>query len=189
LEYWQWGLEVAQLWRRRLGLAAKPEWTRVSEKLAPLPEKDGVYLAHENCPQTYTQRQKDHPSMLGALGFLPGKKADAETMRRTLKKVMAVWNWPDTWGWDYPLVAMTAARLGEAQIAVDALLMQTPKNRYLPNGHNYQRPALHLYLPGNGGLLAAMAMLCAGWEGRPKGAAPIFPKGWNVQWEGLQPML
>jgi hypothetical protein len=27
-----------------------------------------------------------------------------------------------------------------AEIAIDALLLDTPKNRYLPNGHNYQRP-------------------------------------------------
>ena len=68
---------------------------------------------------------------------------------------MSDWQWADTWGWDYPLVAMTAARVGEPEIAIDALLMDTPKNRYHPNGHNYQRPGLTIYLPGNGGLLSA----------------------------------
>ena len=107
-------------------------------------------------------------------------------MRRTLRRVMDSWQWPETWGWDYPLVAMTAARLGEPELAVDALLLDTPKNRYLPNGHNYQRPGLTIYLPGNGGVLAAVAMMAAGWDGAPNGSAPGFPRrGWSVQWERL----
>jgi len=35
--------------------------------------KDGLYLAHENCPMTFTERNRDHPSMLAALGVLPGE--------------------------------------------------------------------------------------------------------------------
>ena len=185
LSYWRWGLEIAQRWREALGLAREPRWEAVRTALAPLPVAEGVYLAHENCPQTYTERNRDHPSMLMALGFLPGDGADPETMRRTLKRVMTGWKWPDTWGWDYPMVAMTAARLAEPEIAVDALLLETPKNRYLPNGHNYQRPGLHLYLPGNGGLLTAVAMMAAGWDGGPQKPAPGFPAGWTVRWEGL----
>jgi len=38
---------------------------------------------------------------------------------------------------------MTAARLGETALAVDALLMDTPKNRYLPNGHTYSLGMRH----------------------------------------------
>ena len=85
---------------------------------------------------------------------------------------------------------MTAARLGRPEDAVNALLMDTPKNRFLPNGHNYQRPNLPLYLPGNGGLLAAIALMAAGWEGSPKATAPGFPRDgqWSVRWEGLRPM-
>ena len=150
--------------------------------MAPLPAKDGVYLAHENCPQTFTERNRDHPSMLMALGWLPGEGVDRETMRRTLKKVMAEWRWADTWGWDYPMVAMTAAALGEPQIAVDALMKETPKNVYLPNGHNYQRPNLHLYLPGNGGLLAAVALMATKWDAFPKDT-------WTVRHEGLKALL
>jgi hypothetical protein len=111
-------------------------------------------------------------------------------MRRTLKKVMAEWRWAETWGWDYPMTAMTAARLGERETAVDALLMETPKNRYLANGHNYQRPGLHLYLPGNGGLLTAVALMAAGWEGGGDSHAPGFPQqGWEVRWEGLKKVI
>jgi hypothetical protein len=111
---------------------------------------------------------------------------DKEAMRRTLKRVLETWQWADTWGWDYPLVAMTAARLGEPELAVDALLMQTEKNRYHLNGHNYQRPGLTIYLPGNGGLLSAVAMMAAGWDGAPAGDAPGFPRAkWRVRSERL----
>jgi hypothetical protein len=157
LEYWADALETAQQWRTRLGMPRHPKWDDVRKRLSPLPVKDGVYLAHENCPQTFTERNRDHPSMLGALGVLPGTRVDRETMRRTLKKVFAEWKWEDTWGWDFPMVAMTAASLGEKQLAMDALMMDTPKNTWLANGHNWQRPNLPLYLPGNGGLLLAVA--------------------------------
>ena len=146
-----------------------------------------VYWAHENAPQSFTERNHDHPSMLAALGILTGEKVDRETMRRTLKTVMAVWDWPSTWGWDYPMIAMTAARLGETKIAIDALMIDTPKNKYSANGHNYQRPNLPLYLPGNGGLLYAIAMMASGWKGTPKTNAPGFPSdgSWTVRSEGF----
>ncbi len=189
LEYWHFGLKTAQAWRERLGLKRSPVWDDVIAKLSSLPAKDGVYPAHENCPQTFTERNHDHPSMLAALGVLKGATVDRETMRRTLYKVLKEWNWAETWGWDYPMTAMTAARLGETKLAVDALLMDTEKNHFLPNGHNYQRPNLPLYLPGNGGLLYAVAMMAAGWENAPKPDAPGFPAdgSWVVRREGFNP--
>ena len=52
-------------------------------------------------------------------------------------------------GWDYPMVAMTAARLGEPQKAVGVLLKSDgPNNKYTANGHNPQRGDLPVYLPG-----------------------------------------
>jgi len=191
LAYWKFGLRIAQNWRGRLGLQRVAEWDRVIEKLSAMPSLDGVYLAHENCPETFTKRNIDHPSMLGALGYLPGDDADRETMRRTLFRTITQWKWDQTWGWDYPLTAMTAARLGERKLAVDALLMSTEKNRYLPNGHNYQRPNLPCYLPGNGGLLYATAMMAVGWKGAPQTSAPGFPDdgSWNVRAEGFNSSL
>ena len=187
LAYWKFGLRIAQSWRERLGLKRVAEWDHVIKKLSAMPTLDGVFMAHENCPQTFTKRNVDHPSMLGALGFLPGYDVDRETMRRTLYKTIAEWKWDQTWGWDYPLTALTAARLGEKKIAVDALLMSTEKNRYLPNGHNYQRPNLPCYLPGNGGLLYATAMMAIGWKGAPRTNAPGFPDdgSWKVRAEGF----
>lgn len=189
LEYWNFGLKKANEWRERLGIKRNPRWDDIIKKLSPLPAKDGVYMAHENCPQTFTERNIDHPSMLGALGILTGEMADKETMRQTLKKVMNEWKWDDTWGWDYPMTAMTAARLGETATAIDALLLDTPKNHYSANGHNYQRPNLPLYLPGNGGLLYAIALMANGWKDAPKTNAPGFPKDWKVKIEGFDKML
>jgi hypothetical protein len=188
LAYWSFGLRLAQDWRERMGLKRNSEWDQVIKKLSALPVGEGVYLAHENCPQTFTARNYDHPSMLGAFGILPGDRVDRETMRRTLKRTMKEWKWDQTWGWDYPMTAMTAARLGETKIAIDALLMETEKNRYLLNGHNWQRGDLPCYLPGNGGLLYAVAMMARGWRGGPATRNPGFPSdgSWNVQWEGLR---
>jgi len=190
LAYWSYGLRTAQRWRERLGMNRHREWDRILARLSDLPIRDGVYLAHENCPQTYTERNYDHPSMLGAFGILSGA-VDRETMRRTLRKVMQDWQWDKTWGWDYPMVAMTAARLGESQLAVDALLMRTEKNRYLANGHNWQRDNLPCYLPGNGGLLYAIALMAVGWQGAPAETAPGFPKDglWQVRAEGFDKAL
>jgi hypothetical protein len=96
-----------------------------------------------------------------------------------------------TWGWDYGMIAMTAARLGRPDIALDALLIDTQKNNYLKNGHNFQTAdRLRLYLPGNGALLTAIAMMCAGWDGCKRAVNPGFPQdgSWNVRWEGLHRM-
>jgi hypothetical protein len=189
LAYWQWALSVAQQWRERLGQARQPEWDKVIAGISPPLVRNGIYAAIGVSP--YTLRA-DHPSLLYALGFVPPTPLiDPETMRRTFRDVLARWDWDSTWGWDYPAMAMTAARLREPEKAVDVLMMDVPKNRYLPNGHCYQRPNLPLYLPANGGLLFASAMLAAGWSGAPNRPAPGFPRNgkWKVQYEGLLPAL
>lgn len=191
LAYWAFGLATAQRWRERLGLPRDAAWDRVLQFLAPLPMRAGLYVNAASAPGTFTdpEQRRDHPTLLAAFGLIPSDRVDRDAMRRTLHRVMNDWQWEHTWGWDYPLVAMTAARLGEPALAVEALLMDTPKNRYLPNGHNYQRPGLTIYLPGNGGLLAAVAMMAAGWDGAPTADAPGFPnEGWSVHWENLKPM-
>lgn len=191
LTYWRWGLETAQRWRQRLGRAREPRWDAVLHGLAPLPVADGLYLMQEGMTDTYTRWNWEHPALLGALGMLPGPGVDRQTMRRSVRRVMETWQWDRCWGWDFPLTAMAAARCGEPELAVEALLVPSVKNRYHPNGHNYQRPGLTAYLPGNGGLLAAVAMMAAGWTGAPPVATPGFPRNgqWKVRWERLQTWL
>jgi hypothetical protein len=86
---------------------------------------------------------------------------------------------------------MTAARLGETKLAVNALLMTTEKNRYLQNGHNWQRENLPCYLPGNGGLLYAVALMAAGFHDAPPARAPGFPNdgSWSVRAENFNESL
>ncbi len=99
------------------------------------------------------------------MDFCPNQRVSTSKMTDTFDEVLRDWNWESTWGWDYPLLAMTATRLYQAEDAVDALFIETRKNTYLPNGHNFQNDRLKIYLPGNGGLLSAMAMMAAGFEG------------------------
>ncbi|MGW8315498.1 MAG: hypothetical protein ACWGNV_07850, partial [Bacteroidales bacterium] len=191
LAYWYWGLTTAQLWKERLGLERDPVWEEVRTHLAAPVAIDGLYMGIGNAPDSYTdpENMRDHPMVLGALGMLPGwDKVDPEIMRKTLKLIMKKWNWLSTWGWDYPMVAMCATRLLEPEIAIDALMMDVQKNTYLVSGHNFQDNRLRLYLPGNGGLLKAVALMCAGWEGCTV-ENPGFPKDgtWNVRWENLTP--
>ncbi len=193
LAYWAWGLDTALQWQERLGLAPDAQWKRVRDHLAALPVKDGVYVAAESAPDTFQNPKmtSDHPSMLGALGMLPETALiNRETMHRTLDKVLATWNWKSAWGWDYGMCAMAAARLGLPEMAVDFLLKTDERNTYLPNGHNFIVASLPIYLPGNGSLLAAVAMMAAGWDGAPAGEAPGFPKNgnWRLQWQGLERM-
>jgi hypothetical protein len=189
LTYWRWGLETAQAWRQRLGLPRDPHWDQVLQGLAKPPVGEDKYLFTETTPDCYTNPKwnADHPSVVAALGMLPGPGIHPAIMRNTLDWIWKNWNWPDTWGWDYPMLAMTAARLGEPERAVDALLLDTPKNHYGLNGHVYQRPGLTIYLPANGGLLYATALMAAGWDGAPKRNAPGFPANgqWQVRWENL----
>ncbi|MEU8363379.1 hypothetical protein AB0C27_45925 [Nonomuraea sp. NPDC048882] len=184
LAYWSWALRVAQRWRLLLGLPPEPRWAEVADGMARPLVRDGVYAAMDAPP--YTVRD-DHPSMLYALGVVPPTPViDAATMRRTLDDVLDRWNWESTWGWDYPAIAMTATRLGEPDLAVAALLRPETKNTYLPNGHNRQSATLPVYLPGNGGLLAAVALMARGWDGGPP--TPGFPGSWTVHHEGLSPL-
>ncbi len=193
LAYWHWALNKAQEWRQRLGMSRKKEWDEVLVKLAPLPQKNGVYLATESTPDCYepgNRRLNDHPAVLGALGIIPpANSLDTATMHRTFDLVQHVWHWDQTWGWDFPLVAMTATRLHQPQKALDALFKTIQTNTYLPNGHNYQDDRLTIYLPGNGGLLATIALMCAGYDGNTV-KDPGFPAdgSWKVHWEGLKPM-
>ena len=211
LAYWSYGLSVAQKWRERQGKARVALWDDIIDNLSTLPENNGIYTAgqpigisdsHEafdpfDAPtkkiETFADKcRNDHPAVLGACGLLPYTSLyNMKKMKGTLDWVMKNWNWQTTWGWDYGMIAMTAARLGDPETALKALLIDTQKNTYLPSGHNFQTPdRLRIYLPGNGALLTAIAMMCAGWDGCKDLHNPGFPKDgkWDVRWEGLKRM-
>ena len=115
---------------------------------------------------------------------------DIETMHRTLLEVVNVWDFESKiWGSDYSSIAMTAARVGEPEIAMEMLTrFDLPGNRFLVNGHCNTRDDLRVYLPANSTLLAAVGLLAGGWDGGPNIPAPGFPKNgqWNVRVEGFK---
>ena len=192
LAYWSWALNTAQQWRLRAGMQRNKKWDQILDHLAPLPQANGVYLATESTPDCYTTERylTDHPAVLGAYSTLPASNGlDTLVMKNTFDLVWKIWKWNDTWGWDFPLTAMTAARLHMPEKAVEALLMPIQTNTYLANGHNYQDKRLTIYLPGNGGVLNAVAMMCTGVDA-DKNTNTGFPQdgSWKVKWEGLKKM-
>lgn len=214
LQYFRFGLTTAQAWRERLGLPRDRDWDAVLASLDPLPQQGGLYLPVASVPQFWEQAEspacsgghttptclnRDHPSLLGALGLLPGAGVDRDTMRRTLKAVAAHWDLRQTWGWDFPLMAMTATRLHEPDKAIDFLFHDARNNRWgptgmTPRGHLQVQPDgtatyvpdAEVYFPSNGSLLFAVALMTAGWDGG-SAPAPGFPHNgrWHVRSEGV----
>jgi hypothetical protein len=189
LSYWRSGLRMAQTWRERLGLPREKHWDDILQKLAELPQHDGVYLLQENLLDTYTKQNWEHPSLIGMAGMLPADGTDPVIMKQTVRRVWTTWQWNRCWGWDFPMMAMAAAKNGEPKIAIDALLHPSHKNGMNKAGLSTGGP--FPYFPSNGGLLYAIAMMAAGWDGSPKVNAPGFPNdgSWNVRFENLQPAL
>jgi hypothetical protein len=198
LSYWRWALGIAQQWRERLKLPRDKEWDDVIARLSPMPVKDGKYVALESHPDTWenVNSRRDHPSMLMPFGVLPGgPDVDRSTMARTLDAVLTSWDWEGKmWGWDYPMIAMTAARLGRPDLAMEILLRDGPNNRYTLSGHCPQGSGgrereIASYLPANSAFLSAVALMVAGWDGA-KELYPGIPKDgtWKVRFEGLRPL-
>jgi protein-glucosylgalactosylhydroxylysine glucosidase len=192
LVYWKWALAIAQQWRERLKLSRNKKWDDVLNNLSPLPVQNNKYLFTESATDSYTNPEfkTDHPSVLAALGVMPATgQVNKAIMKNTFDWIWSNWSWNKTWGWDFPMTAMSATRLGMPDKAIDALMMKVQTNTYLPNGNNYQDDRLRIYLPGNGGLLTAIAMMVAGYDGSTK-SLPGIPKDgkWKVKWEGLKKM-
>jgi len=228
LEYWRFGIATAQEWRVRLGMPKDKAWDNLLFRLSKLPEKDGIYLAAESqqdlwerarspqCSKGNTAPEcpnRDHPSFVAALGLLPGWGADRETMRRTLNAVLKDWDLRQTWGWDWPMLAMTATRLDEPEKAVDFLLWDaknfnfgtsgmTPRvhldqnvKELLgnappigPDGPGYRRAA-ETYFPSNGSLLLAVALMVSGGSDVHELNPGFPPNGqWIVHSEGILPL-
>jgi len=156
VEYFRWALGVAQQWRERRGLARRADWDAAIARIAPPPMRDGLYLPAESVPDFWktaasdlcrghadapTCANRDHPSFLMAYGFIPGPRVDPQAMRRTLVEMERTWDLRQTWGWDFPMIAMTAARLGERDRAVDWLFADRKNNQW---GSTGMTPRVHV---------------------------------------------
>lgn len=173
LSYWRCALGAAVKWAKRLN-APYANLQNVRDNLSDLPVINGLYPAHENCSDTFCAHNRDHPSMLFSYGLIKDARVNKSIMAKTVRKVLSVWNYSSLWGWDFAMCAMTLARLGQSQAAVETLLMDSPKNAFLANGNNFQigRDDLPAYYPGNGALLLAVGAIFAGFK-RAGGAADI----------------
>jgi len=190
LNYWAMSLEIAQRWRERLGLARDVKWDHIMAHLSRPLIVDGVYVDAESHPMVWNQSRPGRflrPAWFEVYGCIRGPLIDPPVMGKTYERAaqqLRAREWKgNLWGCDYPMLAMTAARLGRTKEAIDWLLFPTRLNEYTPNGL-----CAGWYLPGNGGLLWAVAMMAAGWDGAPDRAAPGFPDdgSWMAKWEGLQ---
>lgn len=189
LGYFRYGLRTALEWADRLGLSEKrtKKWKEVLSKMAPLPVADGVYTTYEGIPDMWTKYTYEHPALTGVYGMLPGDGVDLPTFKHTLEKVCKEWQFNRIWGWDFPMLAMAAARTGQPALAIDMLMH--PSAGFQFDEHGLATGGPFPYFPSNGALLTAVAMMCGGWDGS-EGEAPGFPKdgSWTVRYEGFVPM-
>jgi hypothetical protein len=223
LEYWRFGIGTAQRWRERMELPKNPKWDDVLFRLSKLPESQGIYLAAESQPDLWERARsgecskgaaiqcpnRDHPSFVAAYGLLPGWGADRDVMRRTLKAVVEDWDLRQTWGWDWPMLAMTATRLDEPSMAVNFLLTDAKNFQFgvsgmTPRVHvvddaaphaagsgdepGYRRAA-ETYFPSNGSLLLAVGLMVSGGQSVHELNPGFPPDGqWIVRSEGILPL-
>jgi hypothetical protein len=189
--YWAEGLRVAAKLASVLGENAPSRWLEVAGKMAGAYVSDNLYMSAESNPDSFAAHATDHPAMVFPLGYLRGEGIDRNVMTRTLLKVASQWDYSSLWGWDFAFLAMCATRLGMRDLAMDFLLAKTGKNFYATNGCNYQlgRKDLPSYLPGNGSLLMAVAMMCAGYDGCGDDFHGFPENGeWDVRFERIRSM-
>lgn len=184
LAYWRFGLRVASNWYQRQNKTIPRKWTSVHDNLAPFPVQGDTYVTYEGIPDMWhnTSYTVDHPGLLGIRGWLPPDPTLNTTIfANTLAKVHETWNFPFSYGWDFPLLAITEARNGDAEAAVRQLL--DPNNAFdevgMPEGGTRVPTP---YFPAAAGLLTAVGMMCGGWDGKE---GMVWPKGWEVEAEGF----
>ncbi|KAF8066644.1 Six-hairpin glycosidase-like protein [Lyophyllum atratum] len=192
LAYWRLGLGIASTWMTELGEDVPGEWTTVASKLAQLPVDNGTYAVYEGIESNFwtdPEYTSDHPALVGLHGWLPPTPGlNVMIAKATAEKVWTHWNITDCWGWDFPMLAMSAARNGNQEKAIEWLLhpLFAFDDVGMPvGGVRVPTP----YFPGSGALLLAVAMMANGWDGSD-GDAPGFPtNGWTVRAEGLSKAL
>ena len=182
LAFWHWGIEQGQVWRERMGLKRNPKWDLVLDHLARFQEENGIYVDRNGNPMRLTF----------ILGLMP--PSEAITLEKGIKTQakldeMMAQNGNRSYGsrgmgWGVALNAVGLAKLHNPQGAVNALCGGLGYG-FGVNGIN--RGLGGAYLPTNGALLYAAAVMAAGWEGAPDRNAPGFPDdgSWVVKWEGL----
>ncbi|EME79181.1 uncharacterized protein MYCFIDRAFT_34214 [Pseudocercospora fijiensis CIRAD86] len=185
IAYWRFALDVALKWQARQGKQAPKKWRDVMNRLAPLPQDDGVHVIYEGIPDMWHNKNytEDHQSMLMLYGWLPPVAGfNISVMQATVDKVYGTWNFTYSYGWDFPVLAMNAARMGHVEKAIDFLV--DPSFKFDDAGYHIGGPRVATpYMPGASSLLWAIAMMAGGWQDNP---GPRFPDQWKVEVEGFQ---
>ena len=118
-------------WRK----AATPWEEGLTEKQAKKRLRDLMTaMEHEapKPPQVVVAKKDGPTSLKGVRVAIPGELTTAFLTLRLydpavqyvvmpFDKIMQVWQWDKCWGWDFPMTAMAAARLGRGEDAVRAL--------------------------------------------------------------------
>jgi len=185
LVQWYYGLKVAQDWRVRMGLPRDAKWDDILQKLSRPTVSNGRYLEIE------TEPSGGGSDMIMALGYMPQTPMiDPKIMASTFDNIYQRGGMRSFISWSLGKGALTAARLGEQERAVNILCNDTFGAHFLKNGH-VQRAKEPLtcpaYLPANSAFMAAAGLMVAGWDGGPNKNAPGFPQdgSWHVRSEGL----
>lgn len=216
LAYWRFGLDIAMAWKARLGQPVPQRWKHVAEHLAPLPTvaitdtntntiTTTTYTLYEGIPNMWLDPATvtSHPALSAIYGLLPPTDMVNETIvAATAAQIARAWNFSQCWGWDFPLLAMNAVRLGEVDRAVAYLVHGNFAfdDVGMPVGSEDTAPTP--YFPGAGALLLAVAMMAGGWSGSNSSSSgggdssvglgatvPGFPPEWDVKAEGFMVML
>jgi len=191
LVQWYYGLKVAQDWRLRMGMSRNASWDEILKKLSYPTIKNGKYLEMETDPDMYNRKGGFSSAMLMSLGYLPQTPLiDPKIMSATFNTIYERNGLRSFVSWSLGKGAMTAARLGEQDKAVDILCNALPGAVFLKNGHvqRAKEPlACPAYLPANSAFLAAVALMAEGWDNGPEVNAPGFPQdgNWHIKVENL----
>ncbi|KAK7744698.1 hypothetical protein SLS62_010117 [Diatrype stigma] len=123
--YWRYALDVARSWKQRLDQRVPEAWTTVASHLAQPPRADdGLYAVYDGLSSSWWSDPElagDPRSLVMLQGILPDTAAavvDPEVARRTADMVWEVWGDADIRGWGRPVLAINAARIGNAARAV-----------------------------------------------------------------------
>lgn len=72
---------------------------------------------------------------------------DKDIYRNTLMKVIDMWDYSTLWGWDFAVIAMAAHKLGLDDIALEQLLINSPKNDYRKRQQQAELPQRFTFVP------------------------------------------
>jgi hypothetical protein len=185
LTQWYYGLKVAQDWRERLGLSRDKHWDDILAKLARPTIRNDKYAELETDPGD------GGSDMIMALGYLPKTPMiDDKVMTTTFDAIYHRGGLKSFISWSLGKGAMTAARIGEPDKAINILCNDIFGAKFLKNGHvqRAKEPlACPAYLPANSAFMAAAGLMAGGWDGAPNINAPGFPQdgSWRVKVEGM----